>query len=58
MAVISGLAAAWSLGAGYPEELQGGPEEKVEEERWRGFGLLCFRLYCLIAYGKWYSKGS
>lgn len=45
VAVISGMAAAYSLGAEYPEEL-----EKDD------FALLCFRLYLLIDHGKWYKK--
>ncbi|KAG8988398.1 hypothetical protein FRB90_002762 [Tulasnella sp. 427] len=47
VAVLSGIAAAYSLGAAYPEEL--------EKD---GFALLCFRLYNLLAWGRWYSKGS
>ncbi|KAJ6263075.1 hypothetical protein Dda_1634 [Drechslerella dactyloides] len=50
VAVISGIAAAWSLGAEYPVELerdgQGGP--------WEGFALLCFRMYLLLTHGRWY----
>lgn len=44
-AVISGIAAAVDLGASYPEDL--------ERDR---FALLSFRLYYLLAYGKWYSR--
>lgn len=44
-AVISGIAAAVDLGARYPEDL--------ERDK---FALLSFRLYYLLAYGKWYSK--
>ncbi|BFZ61856.1 hypothetical protein YB2330_002934 [Saitoella coloradoensis] len=66
LAVISGLAAAWSLGGGYPEEMwhdgkEAGrvePEREERKGRWEGFAVLCFRLYCLLAYGRWYSKGS
>ncbi|GAA6038635.1 hypothetical protein JCM8097_009458 [Rhodosporidiobolus ruineniae] len=47
LAVISGMAAAYSLGAEYPKELE-------DDE----FALLCFRLYLLLQYGKWYKKGS
>ncbi|BGP12350.1 hypothetical protein JCM10213_006519 [Rhodosporidiobolus nylandii] len=47
LAVISGMAAAYSLGAEYPEDLE-------DDE----FALLCFRLYLLLQYGKWYKKGS
>ncbi|KAF2691616.1 FAD/NAD(P)-binding domain-containing protein [Lentithecium fluviatile CBS 122367] len=44
-AVISGIAAAVDLGATYPEDL--------ERDK---FALLSFRLYYLLAYGKWYKK--
>ncbi|KAI1141481.1 FAD/NAD(P)-binding domain-containing protein [Hypoxylon sp. FL0543] len=43
VAVMSGIAAAVDLGAGYPEDL--------EHDK---FAFLCFRLYYLLAYGKWY----
>ncbi|KAF3937891.1 hypothetical protein ABW19_dt0208806 [Dactylella cylindrospora] len=49
-AVISGIAAAWSLGAEYPEDI----ERDGEGGRWEGFAVLCFRLYVLLAYGRWY----
>lgn len=42
---MSGIAAAVDLGAIYPEDL--------ERDK---FAVLCFRLYYLLAYGKWYSK--
>ena len=45
VAVMSGIAAAVDLGAEYPEDLERD-----------GFALLCFRLYYLLAYGKWYKK--
>jgi len=45
VAVMSGIAAAVDLGARYPEDLERDP-----------FALLSFRLYYLLAYGKWYSK--
>ncbi|KAF2022163.1 FAD/NAD(P)-binding domain-containing protein [Aaosphaeria arxii CBS 175.79] len=45
VAVISGIAAAVDLGARYPEDLERD-----------GFALLCFRLYYLLAYGKWYKR--
>lgn len=45
VAVMSGIAAAVDLGAEYPEDL--------EQDR---FALLSFRLYYLLAYGKWYSR--
>ncbi|MBA7492574.1 hypothetical protein ES702_03124 [subsurface metagenome] len=45
IAVMSGIAAAVSLGAEYPEDL--------ENDK---FALLCFRLYYLLAHGKWYSR--
>ncbi|KAI1638090.1 hypothetical protein F4809DRAFT_660166 [Biscogniauxia mediterranea] len=45
-AVLSGVAAAVDLGAEYPADL--------EADR---FALLCFRLYYLLAYGKWYRRG-
>jgi predicted NAD/FAD-binding protein len=45
VAVMSGIAAAVDLGAKYPEDL--------ERDNW---ALLCFRLYYLLVYGRWYSK--
>lgn len=45
VAVMSGIAAAVDLGAQYPEDL--------ENNR---FSLLCFRLYYLLSYGKWYRR--
>ncbi|KAL5117692.1 hypothetical protein ACEQ8H_004440 [Pleosporales sp. CAS-2024a] len=45
VAVLSGIAAAVDLGATYPLDLQRD-----------GFALLCFRLYYLLVYGKWYRK--
>ncbi|WVQ75208.1 hypothetical protein IAR50_004820 [Cryptococcus sp. DSM 104548] len=45
IAVMSGIAAAVSLGAEYPEDL--------EHDK---FAFLSFRLYYLVAYGKWYSR--
>ncbi|KAI0429071.1 FAD/NAD(P)-binding domain-containing protein [Xylaria sp. FL1042] len=45
VAVLSGIAAAVDLGADYPEDL--------EHDR---FAFLCFRLYYLLAYGKWYRR--
>ncbi|KAK8084883.1 FAD/NAD(P)-binding domain-containing protein [Apiospora hydei] len=45
VAILSGLAAAVDLGAEYPEDL--------EHDR---FAFLCFRLYYLLAYGKWYRR--
>ncbi|GAA5827196.1 hypothetical protein JCM11251_001165 [Rhodosporidiobolus azoricus] len=47
LAVISGMAAAYSLGASYPEELE-------QDD----FALLCFRLYLLLQHRTWYKKGS
>lgn len=47
LAVISGMAAAYTLGAEYPADL--------EQDR---FALLCFRLYLLLSHGKWYRRGS
>lgn len=44
-AVMSGIAAAVSLGATYPEDL--------ERDKW---AFLCFRLYYLLAHGRWYSR--
>ncbi|KAI1662239.1 FAD/NAD(P)-binding domain-containing protein [Daldinia decipiens] len=44
-AVMSGIAAAIDLGAEYPEDL--------EHDK---FAFLCFRLYYLLAYGKWYKR--
>lgn len=45
LAVISGIAAAYKLGADYPEELYQ-----------NDFAKLCFRLYLLLAHGKVLSK--
>ncbi|KAI1356000.1 FAD/NAD(P)-binding domain-containing protein [Xylaria sp. FL0043] len=45
VAVMSGIAAAVDLGAEYPEDL--------EHDR---FAFLCFRLYYLLSYGKWYRR--
>lgn len=45
VAVMSGIAAAVDLGAQYPEDL--------ERDK---FALLSFRLYYLLAYGRWYRK--
>lgn len=45
VAVLSGIAAAVDLGAAYPADL--------EHDR---FAFLCFRLYYLLAYGKWYRR--
>ncbi|KAK1835730.1 hypothetical protein QBC39DRAFT_297463 [Podospora conica] len=44
-AVLSGVAAAVDLGAGYPGDLEGD-----------GFALRCFRLYYLLVYGRWYRR--
>ncbi|RBA18508.1 hypothetical protein FPRO05_10801 [Fusarium proliferatum] len=45
VAVMSGIAAAVDLGANYPEDL--------ENDK---FAFLCFRLYYLLTYGKWYRR--
>ncbi|RYO13612.1 hypothetical protein AA0113_g10215 [Alternaria arborescens] len=45
VAVMSGIAAAVDLGAQYPADL--------ERDK---FAFLSFRLYYLLAYGKWYSR--
>ncbi|KAI1801306.1 FAD/NAD(P)-binding domain-containing protein [Daldinia bambusicola] len=45
VAVMSGIAAAVDLGAEYPEDL--------EHDK---FAFLCFRLYYLLAYGRWYKR--
>lgn len=47
LAVISGMAAAYRLGAAYPKDL--------EED---SFALLCFRLYLLLSHGIIYKKGK
>ncbi|KAJ3877342.1 FAD/NAD(P)-binding domain-containing protein [Lentinula edodes] len=44
VAVISGIAAAYSLGADYPKELK-------EDQ----FARLCFRLYLLLVHWRWFS---
>jgi len=41
------MAAAYRLGAAYPEELETD-----------SFALLCFRLYLLLSHATWYRKGS
>ncbi|KAF4918960.1 hypothetical protein CGCVW01_v008352 [Colletotrichum viniferum] len=45
IAIMSGIAAAVDMGADYPEDL--------EHDK---FALLCFRLYYLLSYGKWYRR--
>ncbi|CAF0767442.1 unnamed protein product [Adineta steineri] len=45
IASISGIAAAYSLGIDYPQDLENDH-----------FALLCFRLFLLISHGKWYRK--
>ncbi|KAI2628725.1 FAD/NAD(P)-binding domain-containing protein [Hypoxylon sp. NC1633] len=45
VAVMAGIAAAVDLGAEYPEDL--------EHDK---FAFLCFRLYYLLSYGKWYRR--
>ena len=45
VAVMSGIGAAVSLGATYPEDL--------ERDK---FAFLAFRLYYLLVYGKWYKR--
>ena len=45
VAIISGIAAAVDLGARYPADLERD-----------SFALLSFRLYYLLAYGKWYRR--
>jgi len=45
VAIMSGIAAAVDLGAEYPEDLEHDP-----------FSFLCFRLYYLLAYGRWYRR--
>ncbi|KAL7420177.1 hypothetical protein Q5752_005143 [Cryptotrichosporon argae] len=45
LAIISGHAAAYKLGGEYPKEL-----EKDD------FATLCFRLYLLIAHGRWFTR--
>lgn len=45
VAVMSGIAAAVDLGAEYPEDLEND-----------SFAFLCFRLYYLLSYGKWYQR--
>ncbi|KAI5921249.1 hypothetical protein F4810DRAFT_678980 [Camillea tinctor] len=47
VAVLSGIAAAVDLGAAYPADLEGD-----------AFALLCFRLYYLLVYGRWYRRGQ
>ena len=45
VAMISGIAAAVDLGATYPKDL--------EQDK---YAFLSFRLYYLLAYGKWYRR--
>lgn len=47
VAVMSGIAAAVDLGADYPHDL--------ERDK---FAFLSFRLYYLLAYGKWYRRNA
>merc|ERR1712225_76494 len=47
LAVISGMAAAYRLGAEYPKDM--------EED---SFALLCFRLYLLLSHATIYKKGK
>ncbi|ESK93396.1 flavin-containing amine oxidasedehydrogenase [Moniliophthora roreri MCA 2997] len=47
VAVISGVAAAYTLGAEYPKEL--------EED---GFARLCFRLYLLLVHWRWFRRSK
>lgn len=47
LAIISGMAAAYSLGAAYPVEL--------EEDK---FAMLCFKSYLLLSHGTIYRKGK
>ncbi|KIK64063.1 hypothetical protein GYMLUDRAFT_40296 [Collybiopsis luxurians FD-317 M1] len=47
VAVISGMAAAYSLGADYPKEL--------EED---SFAKLCFKLYLLLVHWRWFRISS
>ncbi|KAJ9109518.1 hypothetical protein QFC20_003262 [Naganishia adeliensis] len=54
LAVISGMAAAYALGASYPKELA----EEQKESSYpvpSSFALLCFRLYLLLDHRKWFS---
>jgi len=43
--IISGLAAAYALGGGYPEELK-------DDD----FATLCFRSFLALSHRKWFSK--
>ncbi|THV01700.1 FAD/NAD(P)-binding domain-containing protein [Dendrothele bispora CBS 962.96] len=52
-AVISGIAAAYALGARYPKEL-----EEDEDEKEGGFARLCFKLYLLLIHWVWYKRGK
>ncbi|GAA6058502.1 hypothetical protein JCM10212_006941 [Sporobolomyces blumeae] len=47
VAIISGLAAAYALGAGYPEELE-------DDD----FARLCFRSYLGLSHRKWFKRGD
>lgn len=47
VAVISGVATAYALGAPYPEDLEND-----------SFALLCFRLLLFLQHGRFYRKGS
>jgi predicted NAD/FAD-binding protein len=47
LAVISGMAAAYQLGADYPAEL--------DED---SFARMCFRLYLLLIHGSWYRRSG
>lgn len=45
LAIISGMAAAYSLGAAYPKDLV--------EDQW---ARRCFRLYLLLTHGRWFDR--
>jgi len=47
LAIISGMAAAYTLGADYPEDL-----EKDD------FATLCFKLYLLLSHATIFKKGK
>ncbi|EIN12852.1 FAD/NAD(P)-binding domain-containing protein [Punctularia strigosozonata HHB-11173 SS5] len=47
LAVISGMAAAYQLGADYPADL--------DQD---SFARMCFRLYLLLTHGSWYKRGK
>lgn len=47
VAIVSGLAAAYRLGASYPEDLEAD-----------GFAYTAFKAYTFLTHGRWHKKGE